>query len=114
MNALRSVRPRYDLGIISVCRSCDGYEKSVRAALKEAVAEAGLRRRVRVVGSTCLDICPKRGTTLALASRDGFGVFVLAESSDVSTALAPLLRSLSADAAGPIIGEVEPPPERPR
>ena len=54
--------------LVAVCEECSGgkrFAKSLRGAYKAAGT-----RDVRVVRSTCLDICPKRGVTIATL-RDG-------------------------------------------
>ncbi len=61
-----------------LCRACDGYDKSLRRDLKDALSADGLRGRVRVVESSCLDICPKRGTAAVLVLESSREVVVLA------------------------------------
>jgi hypothetical protein len=49
--------------LVAVCRECGGgkgFAKSLRRATKEAPV-----RDVRVVSTSCLDVCPKRGVTVA-------------------------------------------------
>ncbi|GAC1301093.1 MAG: hypothetical protein NVSMB19_08820 [Vulcanimicrobiaceae bacterium] len=76
MREIRPARPPWDAALI-VCRKCDGYDKSLRRDVKEALAAAGLRKRVRVVESSCLDVCPKRGTTVVIATPDGSDVAIV-------------------------------------
>ncbi len=61
------VRTRWTT-LIAVCSECDGGKrlaKAMRADLKRSGA-----RDVRVVRSSCLDVCPKRGVTVTTL-RDG-------------------------------------------
>jgi (2Fe-2S) ferredoxin len=60
----RTVKPSWKRGLVLVCRACDGDAKGLRRGLKTAFAEAGLQKRVRVVASGCLDVCPKRANTV--------------------------------------------------
>lgn len=114
MRELRAVRPRWDLGIIAVCRACDGYEKPLRRGIKDAVAAAGLRRRVRVIASSCLDICPKGGTAVLVATTRAVNVTVVRAGVTDARPLAPLLRSLRDADDEPILGSREPSPDGPR
>jgi predicted metal-binding protein len=55
--------------LVTVCRECDGGKslaKTVRQAVKDAAG-----REVRVVSSSCLDVCPKRGVTVATLGAGG-------------------------------------------
>ncbi len=60
----RTVKPSWKRGLVLVCRACDGDAKGLRRGLKTALAEAGLRKGVRVVASGCLDVCPKRANAV--------------------------------------------------
>lgn len=60
--------------LVLVCEECSGRSprpKAVRSAIKGAVKSAGARRALRVVGSQCLDRCPKRAVVVAVARRRG-------------------------------------------
>jgi predicted metal-binding protein len=66
--------------IIILCRKCDrkldgGFgpkrRDSLKKLLREALREAGRRRQVRVMETSCLGICPKRGVTALQATRPG-------------------------------------------
>jgi predicted metal-binding protein len=66
--------------VVLVCRKCSrkldgGFGEdggsSLRAALKLALREAGRRRRVRVVESSCFSICPKGAVSVMRGSRPG-------------------------------------------
>lgn len=91
MNELMTARPPWEKGLIIVCRECDGYSKKLKHALKEAVDEAGLRKYVRIVESDCLDICPKRATTIVTATAEGLRVTLVPRSLHESNIIAPLL-----------------------
>ena len=59
--------------IVLVCGECArrgdcGDLTSLRKWLKHALKARGLKKRVRVVESGCLDLCPKRGVVLARGS----------------------------------------------
>lgn len=55
--------------LVSVCRACDGDGKALRRALEAELKERGLQKRVRVVSSSCLDVCPKRAIAIAISDR---------------------------------------------
>lgn len=95
MNDLRTARPVWEAGLIIVCRECDGYSKKLKRGLKDALDEAGLRKCVRIVESECLDICPKRATTVVTASAEGLQVTLVPRSSHGADKLAPLLSPLN-------------------
>ena len=64
---LTPVRTRWST-LIAVCSECDGGKrlaKTLRADLKRSGT-----RDVRIVRSSCLDVCPKRGVTVTTL-RDG-------------------------------------------
>lgn len=62
--------------VVFVCRKCskaqpegvDGQGTPLRKWLKRELKARGLGQRIRVVDSGCLDLCPKRGVTLARGS----------------------------------------------
>jgi len=89
---IRTVRPSWDAGLLVVCRKCDGYTKSLRRDLREALKARGLAKRVRVVESTCLDVCPKRATTVVLATPTGSDVALIPNSDRGAEALALFVR----------------------
>jgi len=100
MSDIRSVEPTWDAGLIVVCRACEGYAKSLRRGLKEALAAEGLRKHVRIVESSCLDVCPKRATTVVIATRSGTHVAIVPEDEHDAQALAPLLRQVTRPSGG--------------
>ncbi len=72
-----------------MCKECAGEPKALRKALKQVLKARG-RRDVRVVASSCLDVCPKRATTVAAGGADGTRVLVVppgARAEDVADAL---------------------------
>jgi predicted metal-binding protein len=81
--------------VVFVCRKCsrkldggfgkDG-ESSLRAELKAALREAGLRRQVRVVESSCFSVCPKRAVSVMRGSRPG-EILVVPEGTDAEDVL---------------------------
>lgn len=61
--------------LVAVCAKCKhgkDVQKSLRGALKER-----RERGTRVVRSTCLDVCPKGGTTVSVASSAGLRTTVV-------------------------------------
>lgn len=67
----RPVRRPWRSSLVLVCRECDGARgfgpKQVRRALRTR-ARAGLpAKAVRVATVSCLDVCPKRAVTVAVA-----------------------------------------------
>ena len=76
LNGPVAARVRYAT-IIAVCKECHGEPKPLRKALKRVMKERG-RRDVRVVASSCLDVCPKRATTVAASGADGTRCVVVA------------------------------------
>jgi predicted metal-binding protein len=64
--------------VVLVCRKCGkklkgGFGKKRRDTLKthlrQALREAGRRRDVRVIETSCLGVCPKQGVTALNATR---------------------------------------------
>lgn len=59
--------------IVFVCADCrhrgdDDETASLRKWLKRELKSRGLKKRIRVVECSCLDLCPKRGVALARGS----------------------------------------------
>jgi len=59
--------------VMFVCAKCmrrddEGELSSLRKWIKRELKVRGLNKRIRVVESGCLDLCPKRGVVLALGS----------------------------------------------
>lgn len=56
--------------LLLVCRECDGGSgygpKQVRKTIKQAVKATLPRKAVRVASVSCLDVCPKRATCVAV------------------------------------------------
>jgi predicted metal-binding protein len=81
--------------VVLVCRKCsrkldggfgkDG-EASLRAELKFALREAGRRRQVRVVESSCFSVCPKRAVSVMQGSRPG-EILVVPQGTDAEDVL---------------------------
>jgi len=96
MKSIRAVRPSWDTGLVIICRKCEGYTRSLRGEIKDAVAAAGLGKRVRVIKSSCLDLCPKRATTLVTVTSRGNDALVLPGGRRDAAALAALVRRFEA------------------
>jgi hypothetical protein len=60
--ALTPVRTRWST-LIAVCSECDGGKRLAKT-LRAENKRSG-ERDVRIVRSSCLDVCPKRGVTVA-------------------------------------------------
>lgn len=59
--------------VLFICAECmrrgdDDELSSLRKWLKRELKSRGLKKRLRVVECSCLDLCPKRGVVLALGS----------------------------------------------
>jgi hypothetical protein len=96
LGAVRSVRPPKRDTLVSVCRKCAGDASALQAALKKEYRRRGFGKRVRVVKSSCLDICPKRAVAVAVADdrrpERGIRYFTVADGAGpalVATALRP-------------------------
>jgi hypothetical protein len=67
----RPVRRPWRSSLVLVCRECDGTRgfgpKQVRKALKAQARDELPHKAVRVVTVSCLDVCPKRAVTVAVA-----------------------------------------------
>lgn len=84
-----AVRPPKRDTLVSVCRKCSGDGPALKAALKREFDRRGYGKTVRVVKSSCLDICPKRAVAVAVADdrkREG-GVRYFTVASDADPAL---------------------------
>jgi predicted metal-binding protein len=66
--------------VVVLCRKCgkklDGgfgrkRKESLKTVLRETLRQAGLRRQVRIIETSCLGLCPKGGVTALNASRPG-------------------------------------------
>ena len=70
--AVSTVRTPYD-GVLLVCGKCSkklGAEgKALRKTLKHAVKEHLGKGQVRVVKTSCFDVCPKGAVTIASAGK---------------------------------------------
>lgn len=66
--------PPFDHALVAVCGECSGKDprpKAVRAAIRHAVRAGGRKRAVRVVETSCLDLCPKKAVAVAVAPTGG-------------------------------------------
>jgi hypothetical protein len=79
--------------LVAVCRECGGgkgFAKSLRRATKQAGA-----RDVRIVSSSCLDVCPKRGVTVAMIRDGALTTAVVDAELDGDAAIAAALSTLN-------------------
>jgi hypothetical protein len=61
--------------LVAVCRECAGGKRLAKS-LRGSFKKSG-QREVRVIASSCLDVCPKRGVTVATTHAGGVSVAVL-------------------------------------
>ncbi len=94
---LRRAKPPWESGIVLVCRECDGNGKRLCKRLREAAADAGLRKTVRVVMSDCLDVCPKRATTVVTVSGAGTDCTIVRAGKPSARELRPLIERFESD-----------------
>ncbi len=71
MPAVRAVRPAKLRALVAVCAKCDGDPKALRRRLKREFKDRGAKGSVRVVASSCLDLCPKRSVAIAVSDDRG-------------------------------------------
>ena len=94
--------PPFGHALVAVCAECSGRQpkpKEVRSALRAGLKAAGARKAVRVVESSCLDVCPKRAVAVAVArvaERGGVTCHVVTSSGDLER----LVESVCDEAAG--------------
>lgn len=67
---------------IAVCQKCagklgvmDGEKTKLRAALKELIAQRGLKKTVRAVDASCFDICPEEKISVLHFTRGGLRAY---------------------------------------
>ncbi|MGY2052640.1 (2Fe-2S) ferredoxin domain-containing protein [Methylobacterium sp. JK268] len=80
--------------VVLVCRKCakrQGLGGSVRRDLKRAFKRGQAERKVRVVETGCLGLCPKRSLTFATASSLRAGRLVVVDPATGAEAMARLL-----------------------
>jgi hypothetical protein len=71
---LEPVDRPWTTGLVLVCQECDGGPAKPVDVLKEAKAVTrllGPKKRTRVTGSGCLDVCPKEGVAIAVCVDGG-------------------------------------------
>jgi hypothetical protein len=72
-----------------VCRECSGG-KRLSKVLRRSLKDAGVRD-VRVLSSSCLDVCPKRGVTVVTAIAGKVETAVIDDALDDPATLAAVL-----------------------
>jgi predicted metal-binding protein len=82
-----SVRTKWT-ALVAVCEECSGGKRLAKA-LRRASKETGTRE-LRVVRSSCLDVCPKRGVTTATLRAGSTSVRVIDDALSGDAALAAL------------------------
>jgi hypothetical protein len=78
------VRPKWT-ALVAVCRECEGGKRFAKA-LRAATKSAGVGP-VRVVSASCLDVCPKRGVTVATMSEGALATAVVDSNLDGEAAV---------------------------
>ena len=78
--------------LVSICRECAGGSALLKPALKMAAKAAG-RRDLRIVETSCLDVCPGRGGCLSITGANDSRSYVY----EGAGALAPLVAALLAE-----------------
>jgi hypothetical protein len=62
-------RPSWERSVVLVCRECEHrVARRLKGALKDELRARGYGKAVRVVETSCLDVCPSRGATVAVAN----------------------------------------------
>lgn len=54
--------------MLIVCRACESDPKSLRRQLRDAARARAGKRAIRVVASSCLDLCPNDAVAVACAA----------------------------------------------
>jgi hypothetical protein len=90
----RPVRTKWS-SLVAVCRECSNG-KRLSKALKRSLKDAGVRD-VRVLSSSCLDVCPKRGVTVATAIAGTVQTAVIDDALDGRAVLAAVILPLHHD-----------------
>jgi predicted metal-binding protein len=94
--------------VLLVCRKCgkrqrggfgDKGRDSLKSVLRQSVRDTGRRRDIRVLETSCLGICPKRGVTALNAARPG-ALRVIPAGTPAGDALDALLRDDPAQSVG--------------
>ena len=62
-----SISRRPQSVLVTVCAKCDGDGRALRRAMKRDLEGREHRAAVRVVATSCLDLCPKRAVAIAIA-----------------------------------------------
>ncbi len=95
-------RPTPWRDIIIVCRKCgkklkggfgDKRKDTLKTHLRQALRDAGRRRDVRVIETSCLGICPKHGVT-ALNAGHPQTIHIIPAGTDAEAAAETLLGGL--------------------
>lgn len=101
VDAARPVRRPWRSSLVLVCRECDGVRgcgpKQVRRELKRSAKADLPAKAVRVAMVSCLDVCPKRAVTVAVAGVGETAVTVAGPKA-VAGVVAHLREALAADA----------------
>jgi predicted metal-binding protein len=75
--------------LVAVCRECSGG-KRLSKVLKRSLKDANIRD-IRVLSTSCLDVCPKRGVTVATTCAGGVKTAVLDDKLEGVAAVAAVL-----------------------
>jgi len=85
-HALEHVIPPWTT-LVAVCKQCDGYSKSLFCELKSELRSryATTSRGVRLVKTSCLNVCPKDGVTATVQGLNAAHTVILRTKNDVQT-----------------------------
>jgi len=74
---------------IFVCEKCGHNDaRALKSELKEKIKSRGLKGEVKVVLTSCMDLCPKDGVSVALVKADAPPAFFVAGSGAAEKLLA--------------------------
>lgn len=66
--------------LILICEKCGKREsRSLMDDLKTQIKARGSKREFRVLRTSCMNVCPKRGVTLAVLRTHGESAFVVVD-----------------------------------
>lgn len=96
----RPVRRPWRSALVLVCRDCDGARhfgpQQVRRAIKGGAKARLPRKAVRVVSVSCLDVCPKRATCVAVVGAGETAVTVTGPAGAAGV-VASIVRAIAED-----------------
>ena len=64
----------WEESVVMVCKSCDDQAERIKTELKE-MAKSEFGKKVRVITTSCLGICPEKKIAISIASKKSSEVF---------------------------------------